>query len=218
VPQERAPPRAALRRGLRTGHCWSRPLAGQQTAHGPGSIRNPARVPGRSAPRPGPCPGQLLAPRIAQLSCRGSNNRPRDGKHQLLPALWEHGWSGESSGRASWALATQPGRREGLQLGTLCHRITAWQGLAGPSVGHPAQPPAQAGSPRAGCTAPRPGGAGISPEKETPQPPWAAWARAPAPSEGRSSSSCSAGASSASVCARCPLSCRWAPTYCRGLG
>jgi len=30
-------------------------------------------------------------------------------------------------------------------------------------------------------------------------------------SEGRSSSSCSAGASSASVGAHCPLSCRWAP-------
>ena len=75
----------------------------------------------------------------------------------------------------------------------------------------PAQPPAQAGSPRAGCTAPRSAGVGISPEKETPQPLWAAWARAPAPSEGRSSSSSSAGTSSASVCARCPLSCRWAP-------
>jgi len=36
-------------------------------------------------------------------------------------------------------------------------------------------------------------------------------ARALSPSEGRSSSSCSAGASCASVCARCPLSCRWAP-------
>jgi len=53
-------------------------------------------------------------------------------------------------------------------------------------MGHPAQPPAQAGSPRAGCTALRPGRSGISPEKETPQPPWAAWARAPSPSEGRS--------------------------------
>ena len=31
-------------------------------------------------------------------------------------------------------------------------------GLEGSSVGHPAQPPAEAGSPRAGCTAPRPGG------------------------------------------------------------
>ena len=39
--------------------------------------------------------------------------------------------------------------------------------------GHPAQPPAEAGSPRAGCTGPCPGGSGISPEKETPQPPWA---------------------------------------------
>ena len=91
------------------------------------------------------------------------------------------------------------------------HRITEWQGLEGTSGDPPPQPPAQAGSPTAGCTAPRPGGAGISPEKETPQPRWAAWARAPSPSEGRSSSSCSAGASSASVCARCPLSCRWAP-------
>jgi len=45
-------------------------------------------------------------------------------------------------------------------------------------VGPPAQPPVQAGSPRAGCRGPCPGGAGISPEKETPQPPWAAWARA----------------------------------------
>ena len=41
---------------------------------------------------------------------------------------------------------------------------------------------------------------------------WAPWpcSRAPSPSEG-SSSSCSDGTSSASVCARCPLSCHWAP-------
>ena len=89
------------------------------------------------------------------------------------------------------------------------HRITEWSGLEGTSVGHLVQP--SWGSPRAGCTGPCPSGSGISPEKETPQPPWAAWARAPPPSEGRSSSSCSAGASSASVCARCPLSCHWAP-------
>ena len=43
-------------------------------------------------------------------------------------------------------------------LPTPNHRITAWQGLEGTSVGHLIQPPAQAGSPRAGCTAPRPGG------------------------------------------------------------
>ena len=90
-------------------------------------------------------------------------------------------------------------------------RITECSELEGTSVGHPVQPPAQAGSPTAGCTGPCPGGSGISPEKETPQPPWAAWARAPSPSEGRSSSSCSDGTSSASVCAHCPLSCRWAP-------
>jgi len=54
-----------------------------------------------------------------------------------------------------------------------------------------ATPLTEAGSPRAGCTGPCPGGAGISPEKDTPQPPWAPWARAPSPSEGRSSSSCS---------------------------
>ena len=69
------------------------------------------------------------------------------------------------------------------------HRVPAWQVLEGPSVGHPVQPPAEAGSPRAGCTAPHPGGSGISPEKETPQPPRAAWARAPSSSEGSSSSS-----------------------------
>ena len=39
------------------------------------------------------------------------------------------------------------------------YRITECLGLEGTSVGHPVQPPAQAGSPRAGCTAPRPGGA-----------------------------------------------------------
>ena len=50
-------------------------------------------------------------------------------------------------------------------------------GLGEPSGDHPAQPPAEAGSPRAGCTGPCPGGSWISPEKETPQPLWAAWAR-----------------------------------------
>ena len=75
------------------------------------------------------------------------------------------------------------------------HRITECLGLEGTSVGHPVQPPAKAGSPRADCTGPRPGGSWISPEKETPQTPWAACSRAPSPSEGRSSSSCSDGTS-----------------------
>ena len=72
-------------------------------------------------------------------------------------------------------------------------------------------PPAEAGSPTAGCTGPCPGRSWISPEKENPQPPWAACSSALWPSERRSSSSCSDGTSYASVCAHCPLSCRWAP-------
>ena len=76
------------------------------------------------------------------------------------------------------------------------HRITELQnhrmlgvardlcGLSSPT------PPAKAGTPRAGCRGPCPDGSWISPEKETPQPAWAACASAPSPSEGRSSSSC----------------------------
>ena len=90
------------------------------------------------------------------------------------------------------------------------YRITAWSGLEGTSVGLLVQPPAKAGSPTAGCTGSCAGGSWISPEKETPQPPWAACSRAPSPSEGRSSSSCSDGTFYASICAHCPLSCLWA--------
>ena len=42
------------------------------------------------------------------------------------------------------------------------HRITECSGLEGPSGDHPVQPPAGAGSPKAGCTAPRPAGVGDS--------------------------------------------------------
>jgi len=35
-------------------------------------------------------------------------------------------------------------------------------GLQGTSVGHPVQPPAEAGSPTAGCTGPRPGRLGFT--------------------------------------------------------
>jgi len=41
---------------------------------------------------------------------------------------------------------------------TIFHRITEWEGLEGPSGDHPAQPPAEAGSPTAGCRGPCPGG------------------------------------------------------------
>ena len=96
-----------------------------------------------------------------------------------------------------------PGSRGEKQMGRKNWR--KWVGECQDLWGSPSPTPAEAGSPRAGCTALHPGGAGISPEKETPQPPWAAWARALSPSEGRSSFSGSAGASSASVCARCPF-------------
>jgi len=48
------------------------------------------------------------------------------------------------------------------------HRIPECSGLEGTSVGHPAQPPAQAGSPTAGCTAPRPGGSSGGNQERSP--------------------------------------------------
>ena len=50
------------------------------------------------------------------------------------------------------------------------------------------------------CRGRCPGRSWISPEKENPQPPWAACSSAPSPSEGRSSSSCSDGTCYASLC------------------
>jgi len=61
-------------------------------------------------------------------------------------------------------------------------------------------PPAEAGSPTAGCRGPCPGGSGISPEKETPPAPWAACSSAPSPSEGRSSSSSKSGLGEQKLC------------------
>ena len=82
-----------------------------------------------------------------------------------------------------------------MQLSTYScstHRITEsqnGQGWKGPLGVTQSNPPAEAGSPTVGCRGPCPGGAGISPEKETPQAPLAACSRAPSPSEGRNSSS-----------------------------
>jgi len=88
--------------------------------------------------------------------------------------------SADNSGGVSVVRGAGAPRRHPILLGffTEDHRITEQSGLEGTSVGHPVQVPAEAGSPTAGCTAPRPGGSGISPEKETPQPPWTTWARA----------------------------------------
>lgn len=81
----------------------------------PGLLPAPPRTQpqswGCSAPNPGPGPGQLLAPRIAQISCRGSNNCPRDGKHQLFPASWERCWAGRAGrGAAQCWPPTPPGQ------------------------------------------------------------------------------------------------------------
>ena len=94
------------------------------------------------------------------------------------------------------------------------HRITESQngrGWKGPLWITQSNPPAEVGSPTAGCIGPCPGGSWISPEKETPQPPWAACSSALSPAEWRNYFTCSDGTSCASFCAHCPLSCRWAP-------
>jgi len=81
-------------------------------------------------------------------------------ERQLLPCLY-----GQRCPRAPWLRY----QRKTIQKS----QNPSMVGLEGTSVGHSVQPPAQAGSPRAGCTASRPGGVGISPEKETPQSLWA---------------------------------------------
>lgn len=57
------------------------------------------------------------------------------------------------------------------------HRIKEWLGLEGTS-GDLVQFPAKAGSPGAGCTWSCPGGFGVSPEKESQWPSWAACSNA----------------------------------------
>ena len=57
--------------------------------------------------------------------------------------------------------------RKVLKNTYLHQRYHSMVGVGRDLCGSPSPTPAQAGSPRAGCTAPRPGGAGISPEKET---------------------------------------------------
>lgn len=84
---------------------------------------------GCAAPSQGPCPGQLLVPRIAQISCRGSNNCPRDGKHQLFSAFWEHCWARGEQSQGKPGTAGQPSSRKGLQL------VMIFRGLVFPKKG-----------------------------------------------------------------------------------
>ena len=137
------------------------------------------------------------------------------GELQPLDADGSEPWGWASWRKQRWDPGTEwPFGKKKKLYSEQNHRTTESQnsrGWKGPLWVTQSNPPAQAGSPRAGCTGPWSGGSWISPEKETPQPPWAACSSAPSPSEGRSSSWCSAGTSCAPVCAHCPLSCRWAP-------
>ena len=67
--------------------------------------------------------------------------------------------------------------------------------------------PLQSRTPTAGCISRRPGGSWVSPEKENPQPPWAACSSAPSPLLWRSSYSHLCTTSYTSVCGHFPLSC-----------
>ena len=59
--------------------------------------------------------------------------------------------------RVVLALSCSPPHASGESMAKN-HRIPAWQGLEGTSVGHLVQAPAKAGSPTEGCTGPCPGG------------------------------------------------------------
>ena len=61
------------------------------------------------------------------------------------------------------------------------------------------------------CIEKYPDGSWISPEKETPQPLWAACSSALSPLKYRNFFSCFDGTSCVPVCACCLLSCHWAP-------
>ena len=65
-------------------------------------------------------------------------------------------------------------------------------------------PPAKAGSPQQAAQDLVQAGLEYLQRRRIHKPPWAACSRAPSPSEGRSSSSCSDETSYASVCAHCP--------------
>jgi len=117
--------------------------------------RTPSAARSTGSPRPRRDPRASIRPDLSQRqppACARSRS-PEHRLHHLNMSCTELGFSPSD-------------------LQTLSAVTESQNGGAGRDLwGHPAQPPAQAGSPRAGGTAPRPGGSGISPEKETPQPP-----------------------------------------------
>ena len=156
-------------------------------------------------------PNLSLVPRlsalISQLTVAKSvsqhfTNTPTSSPPKFRPGCWRMkrlvtpdcaGLTGRGQCGVSLSLLSATPRTTRERMRSILHRITESQN--GKCLKRPlgiiwSNPPAKAGSPRAGCTGHRPGGFGTSPQKETPQPPWAACSRAPSPSEGRSSSSC----------------------------
>jgi len=79
---------------------------------------------------------------------------------------WREAWS------ARWLRATSTGKSRREEDEEICTESQNGRGWKGPLWVTQSNPPAEAASPTAGCRGPCPGGSGISPEKETPQPPW----------------------------------------------
>jgi len=118
-------------------------------------------------------PGKVVTPgRWAEK--KGTAERLGRGLEEAASCgSWHRRWVSDKGRRAhagssSFGLSLGPEERGIERLttkGIICfptllavsHRITECSGLEGTSVGHPVQPPAQAGSPTAGCTGPCPG-------------------------------------------------------------
>ena len=112
---------------------------------------------------------------------KGWENGLREGKITILPLskslqIWSKLLLGAYARSVAFMRKASP-----LAWSPICSEAehpeftephTEWWGLEGTSGDHPVQPPAESGSPTAGCTGPCPGGFRISPEKETPQPLW----------------------------------------------
>jgi len=95
------------------------------------------RLPGSHSTRAAPVPQTFSNPEISSFTAFA--------KHDFLRVRKQT----DQRSRKGGATTVSSGQN---------HRITACSGLEVTSMGHPVQPPAEAGSPTAGCTGPCPGG------------------------------------------------------------